>query len=131
MSWPQTWRPLFAPPPAHGGTATLEFIAQNKALYIAKQVLWILPNALAVLVFVALFVALKPLGQSLALIAENNTPAIVGVLPAAGILLISDAMTRGVLPRSPVVGMVHRRRRCPDSPGPAHPTVLITRLMWA
>ncbi len=103
------------------------------------------------LVFVALFIALKPLGQSLALIAsvfgalpwalflaipvtsrgalplvylsdqyaaasgndrqrfsvaaeaiiaENNTPAIAGVLSAAGILLISLVMTRGVLPRT-------------------------------
>ena len=174
MSRPQTWRPLYfaagissvtfvllliaalvvdslAPPPVHGGTATLEFIAQNRALYTAEQVLWILPNILAVLVFVTLFVALKPLGQSLALIAtvigalpwalflaipvtsrgalplvylsdqyagasggererfsvaaeaiiaENNTPAIVGVLSATGILLISLVMTRGILPRA-------------------------------
>ena len=142
---------FLAPPPVHGGTATLEFIAQNKVLYIAEQVLWILPNVLAVLVFVALFVALKPLNQSLtviatvlgalpwalflaipvtsrgalplvylsdqyaaasggererfsvaaeAIIAENNTPAIVGVLSAAGILLISLVMTRGILPRA-------------------------------
>lgn len=98
---PQTWRPLyfvagtssiafvlllvaalvvdfFAPPPVHGGAATLEFISQNKALYIAEQVLWILPNVLAALVFVTLFVALKPLGQSLALIAT-----VCGALPWA------------------------------------------------
>ncbi len=37
-----------------------------------------------------------------AIVAENNTPAIVAVLSAAGILLISIVMTRGVLPR--VVG---------------------------
>lgn len=35
-----------------------------------------------------------------AIIAENNTPAIVGVLSAAGILLISAVMTRGILPRA-------------------------------
>ncbi len=57
VSQPQTWRLLYfaagissiafvlllisaltvdflAPPPIHGGTATLEFIAQNKSLYI-------------------------------------------------------------------------------------------------
>jgi hypothetical protein len=171
---PQTWRVLYltagassilfvtllvtalvvdfiAPPPVHGGVETLEFIAANKTFYVVEQVLWVLPNALAVLVFVALFVALRPVNQSLALvgsvlgglswalflaipvtsrgalplvylsdryaqatgaererfavaaeaiIAENNTPAIVGVLSAAGILLISIVMTMGVLPRA-------------------------------
>lgn len=141
---------FIAPPPVHGGAETLQFIADNKALYVAEQILWILPNTLAVLVFVALFVALRPLNQSVsliaavlggipwalllaipvtsrgalplvylsdqyvsaaendratfaiaaeAIIAENNTPAIVGVLSAAGILLISVVMTKGVLPR--------------------------------
>lgn len=139
-----------APPPVHGGAETLEFIAANTSIYIAQQLLWILPSALAVLVFVALFVALAPVGQSLALIAsvlggmswalilaipvtsrgslvlvylsdrymtappadraayataaeaivaENNTPAVAGVLSAFGILLISIVMIRGVLPR--------------------------------
>jgi hypothetical protein len=35
-----------------------------------------------------------------AVIAENNTPAAVGVLSALGILLISLAMLKGVLPRA-------------------------------
>lgn len=142
---------FIAPPPIHGGVATLEFIAANKGPYVLEQTLWILPNILAVLVFVALFIALEPLNKSLALvaailgglswalvlaipvtsrgsltlvylsdqylaapaadrgrfataaeaiIAENNTPAIAGVLSAAGILLISIVMTRGVLPRT-------------------------------
>lgn len=141
---------LIAPPPVHGGAETLRFIAENKGLYIAEQVLWILPNMLPVIVFVALFVALAPVDKALsllgavvgglpwalilavpvtsrgsltlvylsdrymaaaagsrdvfataaeAIIAENNTPAIVGVLSAAGILLISFVMTRGVFPR--------------------------------
>ncbi|HEX9089179.1 MAG TPA: DUF4386 family protein [Arthrobacter sp.] len=139
-----------APPPVHGGTETLEFIARNKGTYIAEQLLWIVPNILPVLVFVALFVALAPLNKSLALlatvigglswalilavpvtsrgslvliylsdryaaagddaarlrystaaeavVAENNTPAVVGVLSAFGILLISLVMLKGVLP---------------------------------
>ncbi|MFJ6000648.1 DUF4386 family protein [Arthrobacter sp. NPDC092385] len=142
---------FMAPPPIHGGKATLEFIAANKPIYVAEQILWILPNILPVIVFMALFVALSHLDRSLALlaavvgavpwalilavpvtsrgslslvylsdryqgaasdeerrayttaaeaiIAENNTPAIVGVLSALGILLISLVMTRGVLPR--------------------------------
>lgn len=139
-----------APPPVHGGAATLEFIARNKEIYIAEQLLWVLPNMLPVLVFVALFLALAPLDKSLALlatvigglswalilavpvtsrgslvlvylsdrytgegddaarlryataaeaiVAENNTPAVVGVLSALGILLISVVMLKGVLP---------------------------------
>ncbi|MDN4644324.1 DUF4386 family protein [Arthrobacter sp. PsM3] len=141
-----------APPPVHGGTETLEFIARNKGNYVAEQLLWIVPNILPVLVLVALFVALAPLEKSLALlaavigglswglilavpvtsrgslglvylsdryaaaaddaarlrystaaeaiIAENNTPAVSGVLSAAGILLISIVMLNGVLPRA-------------------------------
>ncbi|MBZ6371553.1 MAG: DUF4386 domain-containing protein [Microbacterium hominis] len=142
---------FIAPPPVDGGAETLEFIAANKVPYVLEQVLWILPNVLAVLVFVALFIALFPVNKSLALIgailgglswamflaipvtsrgsltlvylsdqymaataaererfaiaaeaivAENNTPAIVAVLSAAGILLISIVMTRGVMPRA-------------------------------
>lgn len=141
-----------APPPVHGGAETLEFIAQNKGVYLAEQLLWIVPNILPVLVFVALFVALAPLDKSMALlatvigglswalilavpvtsrgslvlvylsdrytaagddaarlryataaeavVAENNTPAVVGVLSALSILLISVVMLRGVLPRT-------------------------------
>ena len=141
-----------APPPVHGGAETLEFIAGNKGIYIAGQLLWMVPNILPVLVFVALFVALAPLDKSLALlatvigalswalilavpvtsrgslvlvylsdryagadddaarlrystaaeaiVAENNTPAVVGVLSALGILLISVVMLKGVLPRT-------------------------------
>jgi hypothetical protein len=142
---------FIAPPPVGGGVETLEFIAANKVPYVLEQVLWILPNVLAVLVFVALFIALRSVNKSLALIgallgavswamflaipvtsrgsltlvylsdqymaaaaserdrfaiaaeaivAENNTPAIVAVLSAAGILLISFVMTRGVVPRA-------------------------------
>lgn len=143
---------FIAPPPVDGGAETLEFIAANKVPYMLEQVLWILPNVLAVLVFFALFIALSQVNKSLALIgallgglswamflaipvtsrgsltlvylsdqymaasaperdrfaiaaeaivAENNTPAIVAVLSAAGILLISLVMTRGVvMPRA-------------------------------
>jgi Domain of unknown function (DUF4386) len=138
---------FLAPPPVHGGVETLEFIAANKANYIAEQILWILPNILPVLVFAALFVALAPMQRSLALIglifgalpwalilavpvssrgslnlvylsdlyiragtqeernvyataaeaiiAENNTPAIVGTLSAFGIFLMAFAMSKG------------------------------------
>lgn len=142
---------FMAPPPVHGGAETLEFIAVNKTLYIAEQLLWILPSILAVVVFVALYVALAPLSRSWALlatvvgalpwalllavpvssrgslslvylsdrysaagsegergvfataaeaiIAENNTPAIAGLLSPVGIFLISLVMLKGVLAR--------------------------------
>lgn len=140
-----------APPPVHGGAETLEFIARNKRTYIAEQLLWVLPNILPVLVFVALYVALAPFNKSLALlatvigalswalilavpvtsrgslvlvylsdryagaaddaarlrystaaeaiVAENNTPGVVGILSVLGILLISVVMLKGALPR--------------------------------
>ncbi|MFD5277620.1 DUF4386 family protein [Pseudarthrobacter sp. NPDC058362] len=143
---------FIAPPPVHGGRETLEFIAENKTLYIAEQILWILPSILPVVVFVALYIALAPLSRSWALlaavvgglpwalllavpvssrgslslvylsdrysvagsegergvfaaaaealIAENNTPAIAGLLSPVGIFLISLVMLKGVLPRS-------------------------------
>ncbi|MDI3240388.1 DUF4386 family protein [Arthrobacter sp. AL08] len=143
---------FLAPPPVHGGAETLAFIARNKGIYIAEQLLWIVPNILPVVVFVALFVALAPLDKSRALlaavvgavpwalimavpvtsrgsmvlvylsdryaaadddasrlrystaaeaiVAENNTAAVVGVLSALGILLISFVMLKGVLPQT-------------------------------
>lgn len=140
-----------SPPPVDGGAATLEFIAANKEPYIAEQILWILPGILPVIVFLALFVALAPLGRSSALvatvvaglpwalllavpvssrgslslvylsdryvaarsaeergvfataaeaiIAENNTPTIAGLLSPVGIFLVSAVMLKGVMPR--------------------------------
>ncbi|WP_081766014.1 DUF4386 family protein [Arthrobacter sp. 31Y] len=140
-----------APPPVHGGAATLEFIQARKTIYVTEQILWVLPNILPVIVFVALGIALCPLDKSLsllatllgaipwavilavpvtsrgsltlvylsdryrnagsleerhayataaeAIIAENNTPAVVGVLSALGIVLMSLVMRRGVFPQ--------------------------------
>ena len=39
-------------------------------------------------------------GTAEAVVAENNTPAVVGILSALGILLISVVMLKGVLPRA-------------------------------
>ena len=58
---------FIAPPPESGGAATLEFIAENKSIYVAEQILWTLPNILAVVVFAALFVAI-PRARNLALL---------------------------------------------------------------
>lgn len=146
----------FIAPPVDGAVPTLEFIARNKPVYVAEQLLWTVPNILAVPVFAALFLACAPAAQGVArglalggalvgglswalilaipvtsrgslvlvylsdryagaaddaarqrisaaaeaLIAENNTPAVAGVLSAAGILLMSVAMVRGGLSRA-------------------------------
>lgn len=141
-----------APPPVTGGVETLEFIAGHKVTYIAEQILWIAPDILPVVTFIALYFALRHVDAGLALagtvvggvpwavllaipvssrgslvlvtlsdwydtaatpdlrdryataaeaiIAEGNTPGIVGVLAAVGILVVSLVMLRSPLPRT-------------------------------
>ena len=54
--------------PRSGGAATLRAIASNRSLYILKQVLWLAPSVLALVVFLALYRALKHLDKSYAAI---------------------------------------------------------------
>lgn len=51
---------VVSPPPVSGGAATLRFIAENKASYVAQQLLWLVPSLFALIVFTALFVAVLP-----------------------------------------------------------------------
>jgi hypothetical protein len=141
-----------APPPLESsGDTTLQYIASHRWLYIIEQVLWSAPGVLALVVFLALYMALKHLDKGYAaiaaligisswaltlalpttgggalvlvylsdqysaattaeqrtalatisegVIAENNTPSLVGVLTTVGILLISLVMIKGVFPR--------------------------------
>lgn len=74
---------FIAPPPVAGGAATLEFIAGHKGIYIAEQLLWVLPNLLAVITFVGLAVALAPADRGLALLG-----GVVGAVPWALFLAI-------------------------------------------
>ncbi len=60
--------------PSSGGAATLKNIASNRSLYILKQVLWLGPSALAIVVFLALYRALKHLDKSYAAIG-----ALIGI----------------------------------------------------
>ncbi|WP_434994526.1 DUF4386 family protein [Arthrobacter sp. Ld5] len=53
------------PPPVSGGEATLRFIADHRASYIAQQLLWLVPSLFGLIVFVALLIALMPSGPSL------------------------------------------------------------------
>ena len=55
-------------PPVSGGAATLEYIASNKVIYITELVLFLAPSVVAMIVFLALYMALKHLNKSLAAI---------------------------------------------------------------
>lgn len=114
MAWHAAWHPLYrvgglaallyvlvllaaivldsmVPPPVTTGVDTLEFIAGHRAIYAAAQVLWIIPGYLMVLVYLAVGVALAPVGRSWALLA-----GVLGALPQALSLTI-PVSTRGSL----------------------------------
>jgi len=55
-------------PPISGGAATLQYIASNKVVYITELVLFLAPSVLAMIVFLALYMALKHVNKSLAAI---------------------------------------------------------------
>lgn len=55
-------------PPISGGAATLEYIAANKVVYITELVLFLAPSVVAMIVFLALYMALKHMNKSLAAI---------------------------------------------------------------
>ncbi len=55
-------------PPVSDGAATLQYIASNKVVYITELVLFLAPSVLAMIVFLALYMALKHLNKSLAAI---------------------------------------------------------------
>jgi hypothetical protein len=54
--------------PTSGGAATLYYIAAHRSVYILEQILWLAPSVLLVVVFLALYVALKDLDKSYAAI---------------------------------------------------------------
>jgi hypothetical protein len=57
------------PSPASGGAAMLEHVVANRSAYVVKQVLWVAPNLLMMVVVGAHAVALAPIKKSYALIA--------------------------------------------------------------
>ena len=59
-----------APPlSTSGGGATLDFVAGERGIYIIRQLLWLMPSLLLMVVVLALTVALSPLNKSFATIA--------------------------------------------------------------
>ena len=55
-------------PPTAGGAETLQYIAAHRLLYILKQILWLVPSVPAMVVFLALYSALKQVNKSYAAI---------------------------------------------------------------
>ncbi|WP_328531081.1 hypothetical protein OG984_08145 [Nocardioides sp. NBC_00368] len=60
---------VVAPPPTAGGAAMLEYVDAHRTVYIVRQVLWLTPSLLLMVVFLALAVALRHLDKSFAAIA--------------------------------------------------------------
>src|SRR5215207_51314 len=57
------------PPPSSGGAAMLEHVVSSRSAYVAKQVLWVAPNLLMIIVVLAIAVALAQVNKSYALTA--------------------------------------------------------------
>ncbi len=75
------------PAPTSGGAATLEYIAAHRSVYILEQVLWLAPSVLLMIVFLALYMALKQLNKSYAAIGAVlgiASWALTPVYPATG-----------------------------------------------
>ncbi|HET7037945.1 MAG TPA: hypothetical protein VFI42_19890, partial [Thermomicrobiaceae bacterium] len=54
--------------PESGGAAVLEYIAAHRTVYILEQILWLAPSVLLMVVFLALWLALKEVNRSYAAI---------------------------------------------------------------
>src|SRR5438128_109078 len=59
---------IIPPAPSSGGAATLQWIASNKTAYTLELILFLAPSVLAMIVFLALYMALKHVNKSLAAI---------------------------------------------------------------
>jgi len=56
-------------PPTSGGAKVLEYVAAHRTVYIVRQVLWLTPSLLLMVVVLALAVAVRRQGKSLAAVA--------------------------------------------------------------
>jgi hypothetical protein len=90
------------PAPSSGGAATLQWIASHKTAYTLELILFVAPSALAMVVFLALYVTLRHLNKSLTAIAaliaiaSEVTALAVNSSPQslnAALILLSDQYT--------------------------------------
>lgn len=83
-------------PPTSGGAATLDYIASNRSAYIVEQVLYNVPGILAVAVFPALYILLRPINRSYAAIGALISivawvpPALAALDLTGGLVNLSD-----------------------------------------
>jgi hypothetical protein len=56
-------------PPTSGGAKMLEYVVAHRTIYIARQLLWLLPSLFLMVVFLALAVAVRRVSRSFAAIA--------------------------------------------------------------
>jgi hypothetical protein len=75
-------------PPTGGGTATLDYIAGHRTLYIVHQQLWLVPGVFGMVTYLALYPALKHLDRALAALG-----AVVGGSASALTLAIPTTTT--------------------------------------
>lgn len=57
--------------PTSGGVAVLEHIAAHRTVYIVQQILWLAPSVLLVVVFLALYMALKDVNRVMPRLAAS------------------------------------------------------------
>jgi hypothetical protein len=90
---------IIPPAPSSGGAATLQWIASNKTAYTVELILFVAPNVFAMVVFLALYMALKHVNKSFAAIAaliaiasEVTAPAVNSSPQSlnAALILLSD-----------------------------------------
>lgn len=60
---------VMAAPPASDGATMLEYVDAHRTIYIVRQLMWLAPSLLLMVVFLALAVALRHLDKSFAAIA--------------------------------------------------------------
>lgn len=83
---------VIAPPPLNAdGATTLQYVASHKVLYLIEQILWLAPGVFALVVFLALFQALKHLNKSYAALG-----ALAGIVSWA--LTLAQPVTGGGAP---------------------------------
>jgi hypothetical protein len=93
-------------PPAGGGTATLNYIAAHRMLYIVHQQLWLVPGFFAMVTYLALYPALKGLNRSLAALGAvvgGSSSALSLAIPtttegAPALVYLSDQFTAAADP---------------------------------
>ncbi len=83
---------VIAPPPLNADGATaLQYVASHKVLYLVEQILWLAPSVFALVVFLALYQALKHLNKSYAALG-----ALAGIVSWA--LTLAQPVTGGGAP---------------------------------